>query len=174
MDALQELCHQIFAPYGGMAKVRVGSAVNGCNPRRESQLHGRMRTMVHLPNTHHTLWSDQEMLHEKFIRDFIARQYDEYDDSVEALDMEAVWYNMVELVLGYGGALFRIDPSYVVYAGETTRGSVSRLPDHVASFKVQAMVARQANRNDIMYNLAAPYLRLPQKYKIQGPAKWTA
>lgn len=120
--------------------------------------------MVHLPSTHHTLWSDPEMLHEKFIRDFIARQYEE---SVEPFDMEAVWYNMVELVLGYGGALFRIDPSYLVYGGETTRGSVSRLPDHVPSFKVQEMVARQADRNNVMYNLAAPYLRLPQKHKIQ-------
>lgn len=124
--------------------------------------------MVPLPSTHHALLSDPEMLHEKFIRDFIARQYEE---SVEPFDMEAVWYNMVELVLGYGGALFRIDPGYLVYAGETTRGSVSRLPDDVPSFKVQEMVLRQADRNNVMYNLAAPYLRLPQKHKVQKSSR---
>ena len=37
--------------------------------------------------------------------------------------MEAV-YSMVELVLGYGGALFRIAPEYLVHAAERTRGNI--------------------------------------------------
>ena len=96
------------------------------NPRRVSELHGLVRTMVRLPSIHPSLLSDTEMLHEKFLRKFVAEHVDvlighrnrrrDLTNHLRRKEMDIVWWEgVVEMVFS---SVFKLQPLYFMDSGE--------------------------------------------------------
>lgn len=138
-------------------------------------MHGLVRTMVPLPSTHPSLLSDPEMLHEKFLRQFVAEQVDglighrnrrmDLTNHLRRVEMDIVWWEVVvDMVFN---SVFKLEPLYIMYSGEN--GLLQEVGPCLrdASLVARDKAIRDARKmiSPVMYKVRTAYFRFPRSIR---------